>query len=381
LPPEYHSENYHPFPEHRPEMRYGAFIELWTTRYGKGRVAAFGDSTIFSNFCAFQPGKAELMRNMVEWLNHRGMGPPGLRLFGLGLLPLAAGLWLAYGQRPTDAKSKKTPSHPTTGPGSWLVLLAAGTCGWAVASIAVVAVGRSAMPVPETLRPLTRVVIDRTTSEVPLCKGAFIEGDGEGYGMFEQWIPRLGYYTTRRTGSEAFSGDALVVICPSRPVTAEFREALVRYVADGGRLLVIDSPENTASTANSLLWPFGLSVLSDQPFRGKLRLADQWPDMTVERAWPISGGQPLAWLGETPIGTATEYGKGQVMAIGFGSTLNDAAMERRWDIEPDEALQTRYDVLFALVRRLVEDQPITAPSEPPEKQETSPAADGESLTK
>jgi hypothetical protein len=378
LPPEYHSENYHPFPEHRPEMRYGAFIELWTTRYGAGRVAAFGDSTIFSNFCVFQPGKAELMRDMVEWLNHRGMGAPGPWLFGLGLLPLAAGLWLAYGRHRTDARSKGTPTQSTAGPGTWLVLLAAGTCGWAVASIATAAAGRSAMPVPETLRPSTRVVIDRTTSEVPLCKGAFIEGDGEGYGLFEQWIPRLGYYTTRRTGDEAFSGDALVVICPNRPVSAQFREGLIRYVADGGRLLVIDSPENTASTANSLLWPFGLSVLHDQAFKGKLRLAGQWPDVDVQRAWPISGGQPVAWLGETPIGAAAEYGKGLVMAIGFGSVLNDAAMKRTWDIEPDEALRTRYDVLFALVRGLVEDQPIEAPLKQPEHPNASAATDGRS---
>ncbi len=38
-----------------------AFIQLWETRYGRGRVLAFTDSTIFSNFSTFEPGKAELM--------------------------------------------------------------------------------------------------------------------------------------------------------------------------------------------------------------------------------------------------------------------------------------------------------------------------------
>ena len=63
--PEYHHDNFFPFPQHCPEMRYGPFIQGWTTRYGQGRVTAFTDSTIFSNFCVGQPGKSELMLGMV----------------------------------------------------------------------------------------------------------------------------------------------------------------------------------------------------------------------------------------------------------------------------------------------------------------------------
>ena len=55
---DYHMSNYHPYPQHCPEMRYGAFIEAWAVRCGQGRAIAFGDSTIFSNFCLFQPGKS-----------------------------------------------------------------------------------------------------------------------------------------------------------------------------------------------------------------------------------------------------------------------------------------------------------------------------------
>ena len=100
---------------------------------------------------------------------------------------------------------------------------------------------------------MTRVVIDRTTSDVLLSKGAYTQGDGIGYGMLEQLIGRLGYYTIRQEGKDAFSGDALVVICPRSAVDASFREQLERYVAEGGKLLVFDSPENANSTANNLL--------------------------------------------------------------------------------------------------------------------------------
>ena len=56
------------------------------------------------------------------------------------------------------------------------------------------------MPVPECLRPEPCVVIDRNTSTVPLAKGMYATGDGEGYGMLESWIARLGCYTVRKEG-------------------------------------------------------------------------------------------------------------------------------------------------------------------------------------
>ncbi len=369
LPSEYHHSNYHPTPQHRPDMRFGAFIQAWSTRYGEGRVVAFTDSTIFSNFCTFQPGKAELLRGMLEWLNHRGpfagkSGDPRLWLTVLGLVPLAAGLWLA--------RTRQV---------SWLVLLAAGTCGWVIASVAVAAVGRRAMPVPKVERPMPRVVVDRTLSEVELSNGAFIKGDGEGYGTFETWIPRMGCYTIHGTGPPsrdggAFSGDALVVICPSRSVSRQYRQQLVRYVDRGGKLLVVDSPENTASTANSLLWPFGLSVDHDRQVRGLLAIGEaptqsDWPAIIeIERACSVTGGRPFAHLDTTPVGAMDETGR--VMAIGFGSLLNDLGMGYQgeaagravWSLQPNASsvfgtkTYLRYNVQFALLRALLSGEPV-----------------------
>lgn len=371
LPPEYHIENYHPFPQHRPEMRYGTFIQLWSTRHGKGRVLAFGDSTIFSNFCTFQPGKAELIRGMIDWLNHRNLGDPCGWLLAVGLLPLLPGLSLA--------RARCRAAAATSG-GVWLVLLAAGVCGWVVAGVGVEAIGRRAMPLPAIRadRQKPRVVIDRTLSEVPLSKGAFTRGDGKGYGLFEQWISRVAVprgkterylYTIRSSGPDAFSGDALVVICPSRSVTRRFREQLIRYVRDGGKLLVVDAPENTTSTANSLLWPFGLSVVRDQAWQGSLTLAEKWPAIRVDSAYEVAGGRPLAHLGELPVAAEAsrdKTGKGSVMAVGFGSFFNDAGMGYTWAAHPNANMllnndtYLRYNVQFALFRALMTGQAVSA---------------------
>jgi len=352
LPPDYHIENFHTIPQHRPDMRFGTFVQLWSTRQGKGRVLAFTDSTIFSSFCLYQPGKAELLRGMVDWFNRRNaLGDPRWWLVILGLIPLSAGLWLAH--RCQNA---------------WLVLLATAACGFALSGQTIAALNRRARPIPEATNPLPRVVIDRTTSDAPLAIGLEPEVDtGQGYAMLEAWIPRLGCYTTRQSGPKAFSGDMLVVICPERSISPEFREGVERYVAEGGKLLLIDTPENAASTADSLLWPFGISLLREQPWQGLLSLGEGWPNVRVELAYEVAGGEPVARLGPRAVAAVTEYGKGKVMVIGFGSLFNDLRMangqltDYPWMLEPDEETLRRYHVLFALAGSLLYDRPVGPP--------------------
>jgi hypothetical protein len=350
--PEYHHDNYHPVPQHCPEMRYGSFIQVWAAWFGQGRAVAFSDSTIFSNFCVFQPGKAEMMLGLVEWLNHGNpLIDPRPWLLLLGLLPLAAGLWMGFGQGNTA--------------GVWLLLLAAGSCGWVAASLAIAAEQRWATPEPECLRPEFCAVIDRTISNVPLSKGPDTQGENQqGYGLLEQWVARLGCYTVRKEWPEVFTGDALVVICPSRSVTEEYRRWLTEYVARGGKLLVIDSPENSRSQANSLLWPFGLSIAYDRTWKGKLTTTAGLPLVDVSGGYQVTGGTPVAMLDELAVGATVKYGKGSVMALGFGSLWNDKRMGEHWMLEPDAKVKARYDVLFGLLRPFLETKPLPAPPPP-----------------
>lgn len=353
LPPLYSTENYFPQAEYRTDMRFGSFIQLWAGRHGSGRVLAWTDSTIFSNFSTFEPGKAELMLGMLQWLNRESLFDSAwLRfsarvLLGLGgLAAVIAGLFLARAR----------------GPG-WVAILAAVLAGWALGSTAVAAAQRWAMPLPVPVRPMIEVVVDRTVSEVPLSRGGFTRQDGRGYGLIEQWIPRLGYFTSRRSGEAAFTGDALVVICPTRSVSPEYRQGLMDFVASGGKLLVLDSPDSAGSTANSLLWPFGLEVDHSTVAAGQLHGTDSWPDIAVETACTIGGGEPILWAGETPVAARAAYGRGAVMAIGFGSLLNDAGMGRHWMESPDEPTKRRFELWYRLLRAIIEDRPLSQPAE------------------
>ncbi len=337
LPADYHASNFYPQVEDLADARCGAFIQLWTMRRGAGRVAAFGDSTVFSNFSTFEPGKAELMLGMLEWLNHRNTSAD-LRpvLFVLGML--LAGVALAMSKR---------------WPGSRLVLLGGALLGWSLAVVSVRAIHQASYPLPKPARPFTHVVIDRTACDAPLSTSGFIAGEQTGFGIFERWILRLGCFTSRRQGNDAFAGDMIVFMHPNRPVSPAFRAALAKYVSDGGKVLVLDSPANVQSTANSLLYPFGLSVSSSTPVSGPLTAPEGWPAVAVDSACEVKGGTPLIRLGAAPVASTATHGQGAVTVIGFASRFTDRQMGVTGDAIPDAQLQAVYDLEFALLKSIL----------------------------
>jgi hypothetical protein len=350
MPANYNYENFMPHAQHVPEMRFGTFVQAWGTHAGKGRVIAWGDSTIFSSFCIGQPGKAQVLLNLVEWLNHRA--GPGLWWLWtlLGAAAVVNGIWMVR----ADGVA-------------WLVLLAATACGWTVGTAATAALLAREMPLPVAAsdRRMPLVVIDRTTSQVPLSNAdENVDPTGGGFGLLEQWIPRLDYMTMRAEGDAIFQGDAIVMLYPNVPTSEAFRRRLVEYVERGGRLLVIDAGmSNVASTANQILRPFGLALDYGESWQGELVLQEPWPRSQVEHAWEVFGGKSFATLnGERAVCATSEYGKGLVMVVSFGTMFNDRNMGGKWSKDPSPEERTRYDVLFALLRRLVKDEPLVVPA-------------------
>ena len=362
LPADYHASNFYPQAEDRAHMRYGAFGQLWSVRHGKGRVVAFTDSTIFSNFSTFEPGKAELMLGMIEWLNHtNGAADPRPYLMTLGAALLLVGLWLA---KPWDA--------------TWAPLLAAGLLGWLVGAVGVRAAHAAAMPAPTPVRDFVKVLVDRTVSDVKLSKGGFIGGKEEGFGIFDRWILRLGYFTVRAGGPEAIKPDVdlVVVLHPRLGVGDAFRERMVRYVEAGGRLLVLDSPSNAGSTANSLIHPFGIEVMRRTNYSGTAIMPEGWPAIPIKNACAIKGGEPLAMLGANAAAASTRYGKGTVTVIGFGTRFNDDQMGVTGDVVPDAKLRKVFDVQFSLLRAIAEDRIPTVKTGPRPSRNGPPAGSG-----
>ncbi len=373
---EYHVDNYYPQPFDTAQMRYGAFIQLWSTGYGQGRLLGFTDSTDFSNFCVFDPGKAELMTSMVEWLNHRRpLVEPLPWLLALAALLAGGCCWAAGNARPT-----------------WLLMFVAALLGYAVADGAVAVSHKISMPPPTPMpgrRPV-QVVMDRTVSSSRQPVNGFFDGRVHGFGVFEHWILRLGYFTSRRTGSECFSSDVdlLVVPYPRKPVSNDYLRGLTAYVNRGGKLLVIDSQENDKTfiedadqlnpkddqrdepepgelnahaTTNDLLAPFEMSVDHDTVFAGDLKCDQGLEPVATAGAITVSGGQPFATIDGHPVGARRKFGQGTVIVVGYGDRLCDRQMGLTGDVEPDAALRHVYDWEFELLRAIVNGESLNKP--------------------
>ncbi len=368
LPAEYHVSNYYPPLENRPDMRSGAFVQLWSTRSGKGRVVAFSDSTQFSNFCVFDPGKSDLFLGMVEWLHRGDTGDPRFVLFvsGAGLVITALVLL-----------------RPRRGTGITLPLLAAGLIGWTGGAALAGSLNRAAFPAPLPDKPLTRIVIDRTLCETVLPTNGFIGGKSDGYGLFEQFIMRLGFFYARRSGAaEVFAKDASAVVFlePTKIPTAEFTAELVRYVEAGGKVLLLDAPDSAGSTANTLLHPFGLELQRSASERGTLTsVADEgapagsaavlWPSIQIDASATIEitprarKGAPheradvLALVNGKPVIAHVRYGKGDVVVVACGRRFNDPSMGMSSDIVPNAVQRAVFETHYKLFRLILKDAP------------------------
>ncbi len=153
------------------------------------------------------------------------------------------------------------------------------------------------------------------------------------------------------------------MLYPNVPISAAFQRRLVDYVNDGGRLLVVDAGMGDVPlTSNQILRPFGLSLDYTESWSGDLVLKDSWPMIHVDHAWEVVGGKKFAELSDQRTVCATaEYGKGLVMVVSFGTLFNDKNFGGDWAKDPTPEERTRYDVLFAILRRLVKDEPLVVP--------------------
>jgi hypothetical protein len=266
-----------------------------------------------------------------------------------------------------------------------VLLISAGLLGWVVSVYGIKTVHSLNMPLPQKTRPFVRVNIDRSVCDAPLSKSGFIKGTSEGFGIFEQWILRLGYFTKRLTitdiNGNGLEGDLLIFFHPNKYIKEGFREKIVKYVKKGGKILIIDSDMNKKSSANSILYPFGIKIDRYNIVQGILELPEKWSsldpdissgdvgvdvdvdvdtdvnvDIDIPSAYVIEGGNPIMTISGKPVGVHLRYGKGSVTVIGFGSRFTDANMGVSTDIKPDESLYQVYRLEFSILRSIIENR-------------------------
>ncbi len=333
-----------------PDERFGLFVQAAVVAHGRGRVAAFSDSTNFSSFSLLWPGRRELTLNMIDWLSRRR--PPGSAwvrpvLALLGLLLAGAG---ALRLGPLD--------RPAASLALWIALGGMLTAAWTVSSVTL----PSRDSPPNAASPRA-VIFDIDVSRPGIAPHSpLVSRDALpswlGFNSLFIDAARSGLWPRTGALARALEGDdPIVSVLPGRRLTAGEISALDGYLGRGGRLLVIDSIMSPGSAADAIVSRYGLRSRRVTGGSGgdegsgevvpRLELAAEDGEQVT-----LAGGVGVVWR---------QVGRGRILVAGDGALFSDRSLGGVYAI-PDRAQQSRHRGQRELMDLLMADPaPVSAP--------------------
>jgi hypothetical protein len=348
LPIDYHAANFYPQVKFHTYMDFGSFIQTVAVEYGKGRVVGFTDSTVFSNFSAFIPSKPELLLGTVNWLNRENqLGWLNILFLFLAIICFASAFFLLR-KLPNDLRFVS-------------LVVISGVCMIAIAISLFTVTTRASYPLPEPHTKPTEVYFEKEHSNYDLSILGFAEEYDKTYAIFYQWVLRLGYFPGVGPGIKDCTerGNLVVIINPQTSFTQEEIVSVKEYVSRGGKVLLMDDPANTNSSANSLLQAFGMRIQATEQI-GYQTIKDA----AGQNSWPITGTSVSAIEGGTallvteggkPVLSTAKEGEGTLAVMTFSSSFADINMGVTERVVPDERLQKVFGLEFTLLRGLIND--------------------------
>jgi hypothetical protein len=344
LPVDYSQKNFFPAVSEAPDMNYGLFLQSASVYYGKGRVLTFTDSTVFSNFWMFMPGKPELALGAVEWLNRANRVRYVSGLFGgVGLLGLVF-IWYRF-----NGKKNTTLALLC----SFLVAIPLSFHGYG-------AFNRMSYPLPQAHKQFTRVCFEQEHSDfaLPTTRQTFAEGMERQFLTFYVWNQRLNYVPALETSLETAlkKGDVMVLINPRRSFDERDKSLITTFVERGGKILVLESLGNREPVSNQLLNLFGLHI-DFMPLKDSTVIANGRTIILTGQACSVAGGEVVLKnsAGE-PVYARAKKGAGTV-AVFTDSNLFSSAVMGDTSMAPTAAQQAIGKLEFSIMQGLVEGQP------------------------
>lgn len=336
---DYSENSYFPTKEEKHDYDFGIFIQAGGVKYGKGRVMGFTDSTCFSNFFMFIPGKPELALASLEWLNRKNRWSWLNRVF---LVLALAGLVLLAVEARRDSSA-----------GFWAVVVVAG----ALAAVAAATMADRAVvedyALPQPRRSPVYVAFDQGHGNYTLPVELLPVTNWRNFQTFYVWTQRLGMIPRNdNTIEEAVKNSgALVEVNPNRPFSIEEIDTVVDYVRRGGTLIVMDTPDNPGSTANQILGPFG--IVFDGEVADSIAVINADGDTlgVARKAVGIGRVKPILKLGDgrTAMGYSS-FGNGKVVACGASYLFSSAFMGTTASI-PDDYQRRVYRAEYDLFEK------------------------------
>lgn len=338
---DYSVGNFYPTPNLAWDAIIGPYTQCVARHFGKGRVAGFTDSTVWSTFSAMLPGAPELLLGIVEWLNRENRfydtyppGRPMLLLFGIALV--AAML------RWTRAAGK---------------VVAVSAASFLLGVYVADHVGRRACTAPEPKPGFKQVCFISDPETYDIHSWGFAPDLQRSYSIFYQWVQRVGLYPMILTESDPLpiTGKLVVRILGAGvndPLTTENAQELLE---NGTPVLLLVRSDADSSYAD-LLANYGIAL---KPARGRntrtLQVAGTsavWPVPWHVNHW-AEGGRPLlkGEGGEAVLSVSESH---PLYVLLGGEQFADIWMGEDQGKIPDTNLRRLFELEFALLRGLVE---------------------------
>lgn len=385
-----------------PDEDFGLFVQAAAVKSGQGRVLAFSDSTVFSNFSFFWPGKAEFFLSALDYLNRQNRYAERVNevLLAFGAVSAIAAVRFIYrfdmrGMIPFFALLGAVVS--------WI--FSAGLTYW------------NGLHYPK-LEPHTKyrtVAFESQYSGIGLTEvSALLEEqvpeehllhglqqdhqhrsryrELETFRTFYINLARVGVFPTVKGSLQQAldAGDFVVVINPKRPFHEDDQIRVDGFLHRGGRLLLMDSITNNTLIANQFLRrfnarinfsPLPIEVSLQIPEPGKLLRRTRQDEassnfdepvkfqprpygaLTIPRLevigehWPIFGDE-----GGRVLAVEIPRGKGALVVFVDSSHFSNAVMGRVYKQPTEQEIRVYQDMFYLFESHILKETSHSAAS-------------------
>jgi hypothetical protein len=327
-PGTYSTENFFRESVASPESEFGFLLQASAVKYGKGRVIAFTDSTVFSSFSVFTDGYQKFTLGVLDYLNRENVFAYLNTVF-IGLAGISF-ILLVYVLR----KERKVKAV--------FLCLSIGLLSFSLATpfFSYVNSINYSLPSPHSDFKQICFVQEYSDFNISLKPRLIISEGKQNYGTFFVWTQRVsGIPSVELTLDNAIKkGDIIVFINPKKSFKDSDINAINDFVKNGGKILVMDSVQNSKSTTNELIGNFGIWINENiQNQRLFLNNTDIFENRTIGNiSYPylsIIGGETMFIneKNETQISIVELHNKitgknGTIVVVVDSYTFSDASM-------------------------------------------------------
>lgn len=301
LPADYTQRNFFPERTGQTGYRHGLFLLCLSTRCGKGRIVAFPDSTLWSNFFMFIPGKPELALGLADYVNRYDPFPYWRILtFLFAIVAFLVAVVAAAGLRREG----------------WVWLAAVGCLVFGASARLVETLNLRNYTLPKPRAPFAQLNFEAEHSRFFLPELRLAREPDKDFSTFYLWASRVGVVPRKwPTLNDALAQPGgQVIIDPVTPFDQTALAKLKEFVAAGGTLYIFDDPANRESTSGPLMAQFGLAF-DLRPIAGPLGAPGAPDDVLSRMGGRVAGGEALVQVADGSASCALlKFGRGRVIA-------------------------------------------------------------------